>query len=61
MTGEEEPRCRSACMAPVRKWPTPFPPLADVFRIVSIRGPYLDRGISTLVRMYIETRPKEDQ
>jgi hypothetical protein len=48
-------------MAPVRKWPTPFPPLADVFRIVSIRGPYLDRGISTLVRMYIETRPKEDQ
>jgi hypothetical protein len=31
--------------------------LAEVFWVVSISEPYLDRGNSALVRVYIETRP----
>jgi hypothetical protein len=30
--------------------------LLKVFQVVAITGPYLDRGASTLVRMYLEIR-----
>jgi hypothetical protein len=30
--------------------------LFEVFQVVSVTGPYLDRGASTLVRMYLEIR-----